>query len=345
MSCGYAAHDCHKCRPSRIDDGGCLCLSREKNMPKCGSCGTVYENPSDLDLVRNQANRWIPICRSCIEKGVDVDSVKAPAVVDESVVKEAAIEAPITVALRRDESGSDTFANIPRLLAALRSMRVKSEDKGRIREHERHSIELTILFRLARDDMPYAGLIKDMSQGGLLMRTRRALSKGQILHFDWNVPLPPSVTQLLQSAAEVRRVAPTENGWLEVGLRFVQRQLAKEANRRRFRRYKCEMDAYYQREGSEVITRGHVRDISQGGGQFFLCEALEVGEVIHARLVGNQTMKGDLVGTVKVCRVMQRGPEFETGCAFIKMVMEKHMAAPSDSVRLTVPGGSNVRQQ
>ncbi len=85
---------------------------------------------------------------------------------------------------------------------------------------------------------------------------------------------------------------------------------------------------YYQRNGSAVMSHGRVSDISQGGCQMHLDEALEQGEVFHVRLIGGGGTKGDLVGSMRVCRVIPREVEFETGCAFEKMRMEKQAEQP-----------------
>lgn len=287
-------------------------------MPRCGSCGKNYDDPGVMELVRNQENRWISICRNCLESGVDVNTVqKGNIAVDEAALA-TADHPSIDVTL-----SGDSLADAKSLLEALRNLRQSKERVGRSRGHERKQIELTVHYTLARDDTRHEGSVKDFSQGGLRVITPYPLAKGQIVQFDWNIPLPPAMMRMLQSTAEVRRVIKTDEGQYDIGFKFMSRQSDKGENRRRFRRYKCDMLVYYQRIGSELMTRGKVSDISQGGCQMRLDEKLDPNEVFQVRLIGGGGAKGDLVGSMRVCRVIPREVEYETGCAFEKMRMEQ----------------------
>ena len=287
-------------------------------MPKCGSCGKNYDDPTVMELVRNQDNRWISICRHCLDHGVDVNTVeKGNIAVDDHAL--ATADTPsIDVSLT-----GDSLANAKKLLEALRNLRQSRERVGRSRGHERKQVELTVHFTLSRDDTRHAGTVKDFSQGGLRVVTAYPLTKGQVVQFDWNIPLPPAMARMLQSTAEVRRVIKNEDGQYDAGFKFMARAMDKGANRRRFRRYKCDMVVYYQRPGSELMTRGKVTDISQGGCQMHLDEKLEPNEVFQVRLIGGGGARGDLVGSMRVCRVVPREVSYETGCAFEKMRMEQ----------------------
>jgi hypothetical protein len=105
------------------------------------------------------------------------------------------------------------------------------------------------------------------------------------------------------------------------------RQIDNGANRRRFRRYKCDMVVYYQCRGSSLMSSGKVTDISQGGCQMRLDDRLEHGDIVSVRLIGGGGSRGDLLGDMKVCRVIPREVDFQTGCAFEKMRMEQPPAA------------------
>lgn len=288
-------------------------------MPKCDSCGAHYDDPSVMELVRNKDNRWISICRSCLTKGVDANRVVASRVAVDEAIAQSADEEAIDVNI----VAGDPIANVRKLLESLRNLRNTNEKVGRVRSHDRKPVEMTVNFSLARDDAVHRGTVKNLSQGGMLINTDRQLSRGQILQFDWKSPVPPTMAQLLQGNAEVRRVVKNDDGTYAVGLRFVKRQAAKGANRRRFRRYKCDMQAYYQREGSELIMLGKVKDISQGGCMLVLDEELEGNETFYVRLVGGGGGRGDLVGTMQVRRVIPREPAFETGCLFLQMRIER----------------------
>ncbi len=292
-------------------------------MPRCNSCGKNYDNPSILELVKNQENRWLMICRHCLDMGVDVNLVEQGNIVVEAHALATADTQSVSTVL-----SGDPIADAKRLLDTLRNLRQSKERVGRARSHERKPVEMKVYFTLARDDTRHEGTVRDFSQGGLRLLTVYPLVKGQIVQFDWNMPLPPAMARTLQSTAEVRRVTNTEDGMIDVGFRFLTRQVDKGANRRRFRRYKCDMVMYYQRNGSAVMSHGRVSDISQGGCQMHLDEALEQGEVFHVRLIGGGGTKGDLVGSMRVCRVIPREVEFETGCAFEKMRMEKQAEQP-----------------
>jgi c-di-GMP-binding flagellar brake protein YcgR len=287
-------------------------------MPRCGSCGKNYDDSRVMELVRNNDNRWVSVCRSCLNMGVDVNLIEQGNIaVDERAL--ATADTPsIDVSL-----SADPFVNARNLLESLRKLRQSRERVGRARSHERKQVEMRVYFTMARDDTRHEGTVKDFSQGGMRAVTPYPLVKGQIVQFDWNIPLPPAMMRMLQSSAEVRRVTKTEDGLYDVGFKFVPRQSSDNgANRRRFRRYKCDMLAYYQRPGSELISRGRVSDISQGGCQMQLDEKLDFGEVFAVRLIGGGGAKGDLVGGMRVCRVIAREEVFETGCSFEKMHME-----------------------
>ncbi|MDR0361227.1 MAG: PilZ domain-containing protein [Planctomycetota bacterium] len=286
-------------------------------MPKCDSCGNFYDDPNDLELVRNKDNRWVSICRACSGRGVDVDLVTAAKIaVDDSAMALAdkpGVDIPV--------AAGDPIKNAAGLLEALRNLRQTTERVGRIRAHERRKIELTVNFSLVRDDVVHEGIVRDLSQNGIKINTRRQLDKGQIVQFDWKPPLPPALANILQGTAEVRRVTKNTDDTFDVGLRFVNRNAGKGANRRRFRRYKCDMRAYYQRDGSEIMAQGQVKDISQGGCQMMAKEPFDTADKFTVRLMGGGGSRGDLVGTVQVCRVIPREVEYEIGCAFIQMRM------------------------
>ncbi len=286
-------------------------------MPKCSSCLKNYDDPTSIELVKNQENRWFTVCRHCLDSGVDVNNITQAQPVDAHAL--ATADAP---SIDATISG-DPIADAKRLLESLRNLRQSKERVGRARSHERRSVQIKAHFTLARDDTRHEGVVRDFSQGGIRLVTAYPLAKGQIVQFDWNIPLPPAMARLLQSTAEVRRTIKTDNGHYDVGFKFMSRQVEKGANRRRFRRYKCEMRAFYQRNGSEFMSMGRVTDISQGGCQIHLDEQLAKDEVFEVRLIGGGGTRGDLVGHMRVCRVMVREADFETGCAFERMHMEK----------------------
>lgn len=301
-------------------------------MPKCNSCGKNYDDPKVMELVRNKDNRWVSVCRHCMDIGVDVNQVQQGIVMDEQTLSTADTPA-IDVSL-----SGDSLENARKLLESLRNLRQSNERVGRARSHERKQVELTVHFTLARDDTRHEGTVRDFSQGGLRVVTPFPLVKGQIVQFDWNIPLPPAMARMLQSTGEVRRVIRNEEGLYDAGFKFMARQADKGANRRRFRRYKCDMIVYYQRANSELMSRGKVIDISQGGCQMHLDEKLGQNEVFTVRLIGGGGSKGDLVGSMKVCRVIPREVSFETGCAFEKMRMEQQAGA-GESQRLAAQKG------
>ena len=289
-------------------------------MPKCSACGVFYDSPDAVELVRNNENRWVSICRTCLDKGVDVNRMTSVNV----AVEEAAIELADRPSVAIDLDENDPVGNASRLLDSLRELRHANEKVGRGRSHERYNVEIAVIFSLARDDATHEAVVKDLSHGGMLIQTHKHLAKGQILLFDWKTPVPPAMASVLQGNAEVRRVERNEDGSFAVGLRFVKRQVVKGANRRRFRRYKCDMRAYYRREGGNTTCLGKVVDVSQGGCLLHLSGAMEKGEKVYVRLVGGGGGRGDLVGTVQVCRVAPRdSTAFQIGCSFAQMRIER----------------------
>lgn len=288
-------------------------------MPKCGSCGKNYDDPSVMELVRNQDNRWVSVCRSCLDQGIDVNTVQTNNIaVDEHAIA-LADKPSIDVTLL-----DDPMENVKKLLDSLRNVRQSRERMGRSRSHERRQIDLVVHFSMSRDDTRHEGTVKDFSQGGLKIVTAYQLSKGQIVQFDWNIPLPPAMARTLQSMAEVRRIVKNNEGLYEVGFKFVTKQQADSgANRRKHRRYKCDMLVYYFRKGSNYMSSGKVKDISQGGCQMRLDDKLEQSEIVSVRLLGGGGTRGDLVGKVQVCRVAPKEVYYLTGCAFEQMRMEQ----------------------
>ena len=290
-------------------------------MPKCGACGRNYDNPALIELVRNKEDRWIPICRECLNRRVDVNQLRKENVAVDSHATAASSQA-ININL-----SADPIENAKRLLSSLKGLRQSRERIGRARLHERKQADLTVNFTMARDDTRYEATVKDFSQDGIRIVTNKAMAKGQIVQFDWNIPLPPAMAKVLQGTGEARRVSRLDDGAYDVGFKFISRQSDKGANRRRFRRYKCDMVVYYQCRGGCLMTSGRVTDISQGGCQMRLDDRLEHGDVVSVRLIGGGGSRGDLLGDMRVCRVIPREVDFETGCAFEKMRMEQNPGA------------------
>ncbi|MDR1520447.1 MAG: PilZ domain-containing protein [Planctomycetota bacterium] len=285
-------------------------------MPKCGACGKNYNDPAQIELVRNQEDRWVPVCRECLEQGVDTSQLRLDKVAVDNHVASMDIAQAIDVTL-----AANPMDNVRKLLAAFKSLRQSKERKNWAKRRERKQIELTAYYTMARDDNRYEAKIVDFSPSGIRIATNRAIAQGQILQFDWNIPLPPSMARVLQSTGEVRRVVKHDNGTYDIGIRFMARQSDKEANRRRFRRYKCDMTAYYRCRGSDLMLIGQITDISQGGCQMRLDEKLETNNVLEVRMIGGGGAKGDLIGKIRVCRVIPRDSYFDTGCCFEKMSM------------------------
>lgn len=306
-------------------------------MPRCGSCKKNYDDPNVMKLVRNKDNRWISICADCLDSGVDINLVENTNIVIDDMALQTPSSPSIDVTLL-----PDPVANARKLYEALKKLRQSGERVGRSRDHERRKTNLTVHFILARDDTRHSGTVMDFSPGGLRIVTPYPLAKGQVVQFDWSMPLPPAMARVLQSTAEVRRVMRNEEGLYDAGFKFMARTTDKGANRRRFRRYRCDMVLYYRREGSEVMPRGKVTDISQGGCQAHLDEPLKSGETVQARLVGAGGAKGDLVGNLKVCRVIPREVYFETGCMFEKMRMEQQRSAPAPAAAAPPPGAPSA---
>ncbi|MDR1533803.1 MAG: PilZ domain-containing protein [Planctomycetota bacterium] len=289
-------------------------------MPRCGVCGKNYDNPAEIELLRNQEDRWIPVCRACVEQNVDVNRISYTnnlAVENFAIGGEEALQPSIEAPL-----SSDPMENVRKLLTLLKKLRYSKERIGRARTSPRKPVELTVFYTFARDDARYEAKVLDFSQSGIHIITGLSLSKGQLLQFDWNIPLPASMAKVLHNSGEVRRVTRLNDNKYDVGIRFLDRQGDKGVNRRRFHRYKCDMDVFYQPPGSSIMAMGKVIDISQGGCQMRLDEKLEFSDLLQVKLVGGAGSRGDLVGNLKVCRVISRDNIFETGCAFEKMRME-----------------------
>ncbi|MDR3211599.1 MAG: PilZ domain-containing protein [Planctomycetota bacterium] len=305
-------------------------------MPVCAICNASFEKVEDLQLVRNQDNRWISVCKACRDKKAAPDKKTQPPPVASEVVSALAAEAGTPVP--KDDSLSP-MENARLLLSNLKSFRNTAASKTirNTRSFERHSIEIKVAFALSRDSTSYDGVIKDISRGGILLESQKQLVKGQLLIFDWKNPLPPVIAAVLQNNAEVRRVNPAPGGGFLAGLRFVRRHVVNSANRRRFKRYRCDLPAFYQRQGSEILSRGIATNISQGGCQLLLDEEFNPSETFYIRLIGGAEGHGDLAGNVQIRRVIPRDHQFETGCAFVKIGIERTNLATTTAAAASPP--------
>ena len=279
-------------------------------MARCCACGNSPERPENLQIVQNREGRWVTLCVDCSARGVSPENLD-PAETPENH------PAPATKNAAPD---SRPFNNVPRVLAYLRTIRRKAELRDRTRVHPRHSVDIPIRFRLARDDAFHTGVIHDISRGGLRITTLRPLERGQHIQFDPDAALPAALAEILRESAEVRRATPAPEGRWDVGIRFVTRAVAPADNRRRHKRYQCAMRAYLLRAGSSIHLAGDVTDISQGGIQLRLDEAPERDELLEIRIRGDagSFTRGDLAGSARVRRVIPRGAEWEVGCQFVQ---------------------------
>lgn len=273
-------------------------------MPKCASCGHEYAE-GDLHLMRTKNNRWVSLCKTCHANGVDVNTLKQHAPVD--TTKVAAVDKPLDLAKQ--------------LLDKLREHRTNKQPDDD-EQMETGQTEMTIHFRLANDNTRHAAVVREYAKDHFDVTSKFEPTKGQLVLFDWNIPLPPALTELLQETADVRAVQKMDDGEFSITFKPVPRQIDDGAKLRHFRRYKCDMPVYYTRDKSVLLSNGRVSNISQGGCQMHLDEELNQGEVVTARLVGGSGGRGDLVGTMRICRVVARDTTFETGCAFVQMKQE-----------------------
>lgn len=313
-------------------------------MARCCSCGTEFAQTLDLLLARNKDDEWVMLCRPCQQKGVVPDELlPAPPMSEPGMAPPADGAKAATSAMPSLAEPVDSFAAIGLLLAQLRSQRRQDMLRPHTRVHERHSVDLAIRFHLARDDVYHGGLVTDLSGGGLQMVTEHPLEKGQMIHFDNQMPLPAVLLELFQGAAEVRRVSPMADGRVTAGVRFVQRQVAKGDNRRRFRRYATRLLSMYRRERSDILAMAEAVDLSQGGMMLRATEKLILNEVVEIRLRGNSGSfaKGDLIGRARVLRVLDRPDHIEIGCQFLDTSIAPRRAvearAYSTTASLTPP--------
>lgn len=300
-------------------------------MARCGACGAEFSGTVDLLLARNKDDQWVLMCRPCHNKGVRPDELAPPPpAADPAATTAMSAFASGDTAMMGPVPPLDSFAAVGVVLAQLRSQRKKDLLRPHTRIHERHSVDLAIRFHLARDDVYHNGLVNDLSGGGLQMITEHPLEKGQLIHFDSQMPLPAVLLEIFQGAAEVRRVRLQADGRYAAGVRFVQRQAAKGSNRRRFRRYATRLLALYQRERSDILTMADAVDISQGGVMLRAHEKINLGESFAIRLRGNSGSfaRGDLVGVVRVLRALERPDHFEIGCQFAETRIEPRRFEP-----------------
>lgn len=282
-------------------------------MARCCACGAEVTDAQAMVLARNQSNQWITICAACRDRGVDIDALSPTPPGADPMSTSAIARDPGIAAI-----AADPFNAVKRLLAQLRGQRQQLLLRPHTRVHERHSVDLAIRFHLARDDVYHNAVVTDLSSGGLQIVTAQPVERGQMLHFDSQMPLPTVLLDMFQSAAEVRRVYPTADGRYAAGVRFVQRQVAKGANRRRHRRYAARLTALYMREGAGITALAEVKDLSKSGMRLRIMEPLADRETIRVILRGDtgSFARGDLVGEATALRVMERADHWEAGCEF-----------------------------
>lgn len=333
-------------------------------MPTCTTCGLVVERKEQLSLVRNDDGRWIVVCPDCAVKREEAsppaeapspEAPPAPAEPDpmetgapneapppsETPGEETAEEAsptepePEAASTEIDQDDGDDAAHpaaaaIEAVRETLREIREEAEAEspkwGHDRRHERHDARLRIEFSLQRDDRWRHGEVLDISRGGLRFQTDHVLRTGDIIRLVVRGQDGETQEAMVQSAGEVRRVEALEEDWYEVGVRFVQRSLTHASNRRKYRRYEAQMTAYYTRSGANLVVKGEVVDVSQGGVCMVTDELVERGEslVLILRGEGGPFLQTDLRGSGRVVRVRPLdGGRYELGVRFIRLSMHR----------------------
>gem|GEM_PF-2041301 len=275
-------------------------------MARCCACGAETGGETTM-LARNRDQQWVVLCPDCHRKGVSPSRL-VPLPLGPDPALAGSPLAPL----------ADTFSVVLQALALARARRGQDAVRARTRGHDRRAVEIAVRFTLARDDVSYTGLVTDLSPGGLRLLSGHLLEKGQLLSFDGKMPLPAALLALFRNAAEVRHVDQLPDGRWMAGARFLQRQAARGANRRRHRRHPAEFDCLYQRTGSDVLSHAKVADMSQGGMMLYASEAVELQEAFRFRVRGESGSfaQGDLVGEASVLRAIPRAGFFEIGCRF-----------------------------
>ncbi len=287
-------------------------------MVKCERCGKTVANRNDLTLVRTPGGRWQVQCRDCVRSAAT--AMAKPA--------KAAPEAP-----PEKSSGSIAaiFARIAEIMAEMEQE--AAPPRQHERAHERYSADLVVRYALQRDDELHTAHFQDVSEGGARFITDRELQPRQILRFEINADSARQAPVLIQSTGEVRRVKPLGEGRFEVGVRFVKRLRGQEPNRRRYRRVRVDLAAYFRRQGSELVEKGRVHDISQGGLRLLADAPLNDGEEMEVIIRGEGKASGraDIHGRIRVVRtVPRRRGETEAGCAFLTLRLRPRAATPQE---------------
>ncbi|MCX7934738.1 MAG: PilZ domain-containing protein [Planctomycetota bacterium] len=289
-----------------------------KAMVKCERCGKIVGSRNDLTLVRIPGGRWQVQCRDCVRSAATA-MAKSPKTMSAS---------PAAKAL---SSPSALFSRIAEILAEMEQE--SAPPRQHERAHERFPADLVVRYALQRDDELYTAHFKDISEGGARFITDRELQPRQILRFEINAETLRQAPGLIQSTGEVRRVTPLGDGRFEVGVRFVKRLRGQEPNRRRYRRVRVDLAVYFRRQGSELVEKGRVHDISQGGVRLLADAALSTGEEMDViiRSEGAAAGKADIHGRVRIVRTLpRRRGETEAGCAFLTLRLRPRPAAPEE---------------
>jgi len=284
-------------------------------MTKCERCGKVLVKRNELTLVRAPAGRWQVQCRDCVRSAAALAKPARPA--------------GASPAAKSSSSATAIFAKIREIMTEIE--REKAPPRQHERAHERYSTDLVVRYALLRDDEFHTAHFKDISAGGARFIADRELQPRQILRFEIDAKALQQAPMLIQSTGEVRRVTPLGDGRFEVGVRFVKKLRAQEPNRRRYRRVRVDLAAYFRRSGSELVEKGRVCDISQGGVRLVADADLNSGEEMDViiRSEGAAAGKADIHGRVRVVRVVpRRRGKTEAGCAFLTLRLRPHTALP-----------------
>ncbi len=193
------------------------------------------------------------------------------------------------------------------------------------RKHRRYETAFPVRYWCGDDNAWTLGKVRNLSQGGMAIRTRRRHETGEVLHaMLWAETGQPSERARFLTAS-VQRVQPIGGGIFEVGVRFLAEgaeapPVGGQAEQdRRHRRLAVDLPATYVLPDRKTLQRARVINVSQGGLLLLMPEAMNLGDTfsvtVHAH--NNEFFQADLVGRARVAWVEKRETAWEVGCRFL----------------------------
>lgn len=242
-----------------------------------------------LTEMRDPEGAWYQVCETCLVSimnngDLEIPEDSATARLSQPIVANDPLERDAIWTRRVRENLCETLEEYQEKITSQEKVTVAPKQSHR--HYERIETETVFSYTLARDTVSIEGTALDISRGGMRFITEHTLAEGQVITLDTKVFTAAKFKGLVRDTAEIRRVSKREDDTSDIGIRFVQRSLGKEPDRRAHSRIVTDLVVFYLRDEMPFITRGLVTNLSRGGIQLRLDEELQLGETIALSIRG-----------------------------------------------------------